>query len=265
MIRFLCPILMALAMGVAQGQNQTQPAAPAKIKVLLITGNQVSHDWRATSAELRKMIEDSGRFEVKVTEEFRGSTADTLAPYDVVLLNYAARAPNHRWPAATEDALMEWIRSGKGILVYHFTLSAFDGWEDYERMVIGTWRPGNGQHSPRHDFTVNVVDKGHPVVKGMGDSFPIADDELYANLRTVAGDERQVIASAYDDPQFYKDQAKILPEQKRDSPMLWTRSWGNGRVFVTALGHDVKALQNPGFRTTLVRGLEWAATGGVKQ
>jgi len=94
------------------------------------------------------------------------------------------------------------------------------------------------------------------------DQWPI-EGELYANLKTVAPEERHVIASAYDDPEFYKDKARVLPEDKRNSPMLWTRSWGQGRVFVTALGHDVKALQNPGFRTTIVRGAEWAATAAV--
>jgi len=239
------------------------PAAAPKIRMLIVTGNQVSHDWRATTAEIRKLIEDTGKFDVRVTEEFRGATADTLKPYDVVLLNYAARKPDNRWPEATESALMEWVRSGKGIVVYHFTLSAFEGWEDYETMVTGTWRPGNGQHSPRHDFTVKIDDKQHPVVRGMGESFPIADDELYTNLKTVAPEERHVIASAYDDPEFYKDKTRVLPEVKRNSPLLWTRSWGQGRVFVTALGHDVKALQNPGFRTTIVRGTEWAATAAV--
>jgi type 1 glutamine amidotransferase len=34
-------------------------------------------------------------------------------------------------------------------------------------------------------------------------------------------------------------------------------------VFQTALGHDVKAMDSPGFRLTLVRGTEWAATGQV--
>jgi type 1 glutamine amidotransferase len=257
MIRSLIPML--LAAGLAFGQAQPAPTTAKKIQVLIVTGNQVSHDWRATTAELRKMIEDSGKFEVRVTEEFRGATADTLKPYDVVLVNYAARKPEHRWPAPTEQALVDFVRSGKGIVVYHFTLSAFDGWEDYERMVTGTWRPGNGQHSPRHDFEVTVLDKQHPIVQGLGDSFPIADDELYANLRTVEPEQRRVLAAAYDDPQFYKDTSRILPPEKRDSPMLWTRQWGKGRVFVTALGHDVKALQNPGFRTTLVRGLEWAA------
>jgi hypothetical protein len=45
--------------------------------------------------------------------------------------------------------------------------------------------------------------------------------------------------------------------------MLWTTQYGRGRVFVTALGHDVGSLGSPGFQTTFARGAEWAATGDV--
>jgi type 1 glutamine amidotransferase len=45
--------------------------------------------------------------------------------------------------------------------------------------------------------------------------------------------------------------------------LIWTLKYGTGRVFQTALGHDVKAMQGAGFRLTLVRGTEWAATGAV--
>jgi type 1 glutamine amidotransferase len=251
MIRFLLAALAA-AMSIF-GQN--------KIELLIITGNHVGHDWRATTAEIQKILEETGRFNVHVTENFGGATLDTLKPYDVVLLNYRSPKPENRWPAPTEQALMDWIRSGKGIVVYHFALSAFEGWEDFEKMAVATWRPDNGQHSPRHDFQVTIVDRSHPIVAGLGNGFSIVDDELYVHLKTVEPGERHVIATAYDAPEFYKDKSRVLFEEDRVAPMLWTRPWGKGRVFVTALGHDVKAMQNPGFRITLARGAEWAATG----
>ena len=46
-------------------------------------------------------------------------------------------------------------------------------------------------------------------------------------------------------------------------PLIWTLKYGTGRVFQTALGHDVKAMQSPGFTVTLGRGAEWAGTGRV--
>ena len=232
-----------------------------KIELLIITSNHVGHDWRATTTELRKILDETGLFNVHVTEDFSGGTSETLKPYDVVLLNYRSPKPNNRWPAPAEEALTQWVRSGKGIVVYHFALSAFEGWEDFERMAVATWRPDHGQHSPRHDFQVSVVDASHTIVGGLGNGFSILDDELYTNLKSVDTEQRHIIATAYDDPEFYKDKLKVLFDDDRTSPMLWTREWGKGRVFVTALGHDLKAMQNPGFRKTLARGAEWAATG----
>ena len=49
----------------------------------------------------------------------------------------------------------------------------------------------------------------------------------------------------------------------KDEPLIWTLKYGTGRVFQTALGHDVKSMESAGFRLTLVRGTEWAATGTV--
>jgi type 1 glutamine amidotransferase len=41
--------------------------------------------------------------------------------------------------------------------------------------------------------------------------------------------------------------------------MLWTVNYGNGRVFMTALGHDPAAIGSGGFVVTLSRGAEWRA------
>jgi hypothetical protein len=94
------------------------------------------------------------------------------------------------------------------------------------------------------------------------------------------------LATAYDDP---KNKPQPVPESKpsadsqsgasssammwprldnnptaKDEPMLWTVHYGCGRSFYIALGHDTGAMAMPGFSTTFVRGVEWAATGGVK-
>jgi type 1 glutamine amidotransferase len=51
----------------------------------------------------------------------------------------------------------------------------------------------------------------------------------------------------------------------RDEPILMVLSFGKGRIFHTALGHDTTALNCVGFVTTYQRGTEWAATGKVTQ
>ena len=45
--------------------------------------------------------------------------------------------------------------------------------------------------------------------------------------------------------------------------MIWTVTYGKGRIYHTPMGHDVGSVRCVGFATALARGAEWAATGKV--
>lgn len=257
-IRLIAIALAAAALAVSQ-----TPAPPAaKIQALIVTG-QNGHDWKSTTPVLRKLLEDSGRFEVRVTEEFRGAGPETLAPYDVVVLNYYdQKKPALRWGERTETAVLNFVRGGKGLVIYHFSMAAFEGWTEFEKMCGANWRPDKGHHSARHDFTVTVRDPDSPIMQGLPSAFPQGNDELYANLKWQPEGTYHVLATAWDDHALYKPGEKQpIPGKGKDEPVLWTVNYGSGRVFVTALGHDPAAMKDAGFVTTLTRGTEWAANG----
>ena len=257
------------------------------IRVLILSG-QNNHDWRTTTPCLRQLLLNTGRFDVRVNEEPTGMTAQTLAVYDVVVLDY--NGP--RWGPTAEAALSSFVRSGKGLVVVHGANWAFSGlvvlgthhiptgivepaWPEYKEMVGGVWSdhaPASG-HAPRHKFLVNIIDPNQPITAGLPSSFA-ADDELYHNMHMVPG--VHVLATAYDDPRSAPPTGAKSPPASagwphldmsptgKNEPLLWTVHYGKGRTFYTALGHDVKAEEMPGFSTTFVRGAEWAATGKVK-
>lgn len=241
-----------------------QSAVPPKIQTLIITG-QNGHDWKTVSPLLRKALEDTGRFEVRIVEEFRGAGPETLAPYDLVVVNYYdKRQPALWWGERAQNALVDFVKSGKGMVMYHFSTAAFAGWEEYERMSGGNWRPNNGHHSAAHDFTVKVKDTDHPITQGLKREFAQRKDELYANLKWQPAGTYRVLATAYDEHELYRGKAKQpVPGAGLDQPMLWTVDYGKGRVFGNALGHDGPAVQTPAFVVTFTRGAEWAATGKV--
>jgi type 1 glutamine amidotransferase len=255
--------LFVLFLAVAPAFAQ-QPASQPKIQALIITG-QNGHDWRGTTPILRKVLEDTGRFEVRVTEEFRGAGSETLAPYDLVILNYyEKKQPALRWGERAETALVNFVRSGKGLVVYHFSMAAFDGWEEFEKMCAANWRPNFGHHSARHDYTVDIKDANDPITRGMKASFAEPNDELYANLKWQPEGSYHILATAWDDHKLYQGKSnQPVPGEGLHQPMLWTVKYGSGRVFVTALGHDPAAMQSIGFVLTIQRGSEWAATGNV--
>ncbi len=130
--------------------------------------------------------------------------------------------------------------------------------DEYETLCGGTWRPGYGQHAPRHDFTVKVIAPDHPTMQGGPETFLHRNDELYANLKWSPKADVRKLATAWDDHALYAGKARQPTRgDGLDQPVLWTVQYGGGRVFVNALGHVVEAMQNPYFRLTLARGVQW--------
>ena len=262
---FFCFVLTAAVMLHAQSNSDPDPS---KLQVLILTGQNVGeHQWWLTTPILRQTLQDTNRFEVRVEEEVRGITAQTLAPYDLIVVNYYNRGANQQWGAATQSAVEDFVRSGKGLVLYHVSLAAFDGWTEYEKMSGGNWRPnkGLGHHSDPHAFTVDIKDTDSPITKGLKASFPVEKDELYANLQWQPAGTFHVLATAYDDHSLHHNpkDTQPIPGAGANEPILWTTQYGKGRVFITALGHFPDTDRNRGFQVTFARGAEWAATGKV--
>ena len=232
---------------------------PTRIKVLILTGVN-NHDWRATTESLRKILEGTGRFETRVDEEVRGCSGETFEPYDVLLINFNDwKHSGPWWDDRVREAMLDFVRNGKGIVFYHSANNAFWGWSEYDKLVGGTWRE-TADHAPYHSFTVKIVDKDDPITLGLPPSFS-QTDELYHGLSLQPN--IRILASAWDDPKNCKG-PNLRCGSGKDEPLIWVQNYGAGRVFQTALGHDVKAMESAGFQITLQRGVEWAATGQVK-
>ena len=179
------------------------------------------------------------------------------------MINYYNRGDKDRWGERPQKALEDFVRAGKGLVIYHISLGAFDGWTEFEKMSGGNWRPNNGHHSAAHPFTVDIKDGDHPITRGLK-SFNVPKDELYANLRWQPEGSYHVLATAYDDHALYNGRARQpIPGAGINQPILWTTEYGKGRVFVTTLGHGPEEARAPVFGVTFGRGAEWAATGKV--
>jgi type 1 glutamine amidotransferase len=200
-----------------KGKAKADPGPP-KLQALIITGVN-AHDWKGTTPTLRQILEDTGKFDVRVVEEFRGAGPETLAPYDLIVLNHAGR---RIWGERTEKAFEDHIRSGKGLVLYHFALSGFAGWTEFEKMSGANWRPNNGDHSARHDWMVNLKDTEHPITKGLK-SFMVYKEELYAALAWQPEGSYHVLATAYDDHSLYNGRSgHPIPGPGQDQNILWT-------------------------------------------
>src|SRR6266705_347583 len=112
---WLSSVILLLAGGwFAQPAKGALAAGPAKLSALILSGDG-SHDWRTTTGFLRKLLADSGRFEVRVNESPAGLTARTLAGFDVVVDDYSGP----RLGTEADKALEAFVRAGKGLVVTH--------------------------------------------------------------------------------------------------------------------------------------------------
>lgn len=242
----------------AQAADATPaPSSPKRPRVLLVSGAN-NHDWEWTTPSLEMILAETGRFEVTVTRDPARSLADpaALAALDAVVLDY--NGP--RWGEAAETAFLDAVRDGLGVVVIHAADNHGNGWPEYERLVADLWRRGTG-HGRFHPFDVEIVDRDHPVTRTLPTILQ-HPDELYHNLVNVHGVDRRVLATAIS--------TKESGGTGEAEPMILVRSYGEGRMFHTPLGHvwrNVPGSQashrDPQFRGLIVRGTEWAATGTV--
>lgn len=277
--RLLLAVLLLLA-PLSTGLLEAQEKSDKKIRVILIDG-QNNHDWRTTSQIMKKALEGSGRFTIDVSSNLRakdkpGNIEKTipfppkLEEYDVLVSNYNGDS----WPKEFNASLEERLKDGKiGLVIVHAANNAFGGWDEYNKMIGMGWRgknagsrlkldsDGNQIVVPKGDdldsghrsggkFPIIVRNPDHPITKGMPKEWMHDNDELYDNMRGPI-ENVSLLATAYSNG------------TKAHEPMIWTVSYGKGRVFHTPMGHGADSMRCAGYQTTLNRGTEWAATGAV--
>jgi uncharacterized protein len=267
-------------------QRVAIPVDPAekRLKVLIISGqNSYEHDWTGVDTMLRGMLQGTGRFDVRVIEDFDHGNLETLKAYDVVLLNYSSRwvyndPAQHRWSRQAEQALFDYVRQGGGLVAYHSSFTFGYDWPEYRRLVGAVMSPGESRRSPPGAFPVHIVDRDNPITRGMREYVWTFNDDMYTNMSIDPEAHIHVLATAHDASASYDPKltgpkyppAAYTPEKlskmkgmDADHPQVWTADYGQGRVFSITLGHDEVGLAFAGVKTLLERGTEWAATGKV--
>ena len=232
---------------IAESPNSGTPVAASR--VLILTGGS-GHHWRGTSAILRRILEASGRFDVRICESYAGLTARTLADFDVVVDHHAGPPLD----GDTERAIAEFVKSGKGLVVTHGAIAASSIPDGLANAVT---RHGPAEATRRGEarvqfLRVKIAKPEHPIVQGIGPGFRTAD-ALVRGLKPLPASE--VIATAAGD----------APDggTAKEEPVVVVSTAGKGRVCMFALGHDPSAMHEPEFASLFARATEWAATGKV--
>jgi uncharacterized protein len=153
------------------------------------------------------------------------------------------------------------VESGAGLAGWHGGIADSYRNSDAYLQLIG----GQFAHHPVRDpaavtgeqsdnyvtYTVDFTDAAadHPITAGLS-SFELTTEQYWV----LSDDYNDVLATT------------TLAARPWDAwhrpvtcPAIWTRQWGDGRVFVSTPGHRVEVLENPNVRTIIERGMLWAS------
>lgn len=231
-----------------QAPPKTAEAVKARRTEILFLGDNGHHKPIERVPQLMAALGDKG-INLTYTDRLEDLNSENLAKYDglLVFANWDSI------PKPQEQALLNFVASGKGIIPVHCASYCFRNSPEYVKMVGGQfWRH-------RMD-TIQAT----PTQAGqmMGLKPFKAYDETYLHEKLQA--DNNVLAHREIKADQAKDMAASDHAAQKTEPYTWTRSYGKGRVFYTAYGHDERTWSQAGFQDMLQKGILWAVGNEVK-
>jgi type 1 glutamine amidotransferase len=171
--------------------------------------------------------------------------AERLGATDLVLQCYTQGVATDEQVLGLSAA----VAAGTGLAGWHGGVcDSFRGSPDYLHLTGGQWAAHPGGFV---EYDVQVVPErsDHEIVAGLDrwslntEQYWVLTDELNDVLATTTFGVR-------DDTAW---------REELTCPAVWTRQWGQGRVFVSTIGHKLEDLDHPDVRTLTERGLLWAS------
>ena len=196
---------------------------------------------------LTQLGRNSGAFEVVATEDTSEFSPENLKRYAAVMFYTTGELPMR---VAEKAALLDFVRAGRGFLGVHSATDTFYTWPDYLDLIGGYF---NG-HPWHQAVTIEVADTSDPLVAFLGNWLQIEDEIYQISDFDYRGSHvlLRLDQSSVDlgKPGVYR--------RFYGWPLAWTRSYGHGRVFYTALGHEASVWQDTRYQRILTNAIRWS-------
>lgn len=232
--------------GLLAGCWTANAEGPKPIRALMVTGG-CCHDYAAQKKIISAGVSARANVEWTIVHEGKDRTdrvsiyakPDWAKGYDVVVHNEC-------YGAIEDVPYVERIArphfEGVPAVMLHCSTHS------YRAAKTDEWRQAVGQSSMSHeksrDLVIKVTAADHPVMRGFPDGWRDPMDELYKNAKLWP--ELVPLATSYG------------VETKQDHVVIWTNTYGKGRIFGTTLGHSNATMQDPVYLDLVTRGLLWA-------
>ncbi len=209
---------------------------PRRLEILFLGHKSKHHDSEQLADILTKEYFKDG---INITY-----TTDPNDMNEAYLKNFDGLVLYANYDTITKDqekSLLNFVKGGKGFIPLHCASYCFRNSPEVVEMI-------GGQFSSHKvdSFPAVIIKPEHPVMKGIN-AF-VTKDETYVHTKISKNIE-------------------VLTERvegDHHEPYTWVRSYGQGRVFYTAYGHDEVTFNNPGFLKLVKNGILWAVGDKAK-
>ena len=203
----------------------------AKRRLLMLIGG-VWHPFERCAEIVKTLLEETGRYDVAVSADHNALKKGSVSRFDGVVV-YTGGGELTR---DQEIGLVNFVKAGGSFIGIHGAAASFARNAGYVEMLGGTF----AKHSPLFEFPVSIACHDSMITRRI-QGFRVTD-ELYL-LDKFDPSAVTVLATA-----MWKG---------KPQPMAYTKTYGKGKVFYIALGHDERALTHPEFLKMLRRGVDW--------
>ena len=217
-------------------------------KVLIVQGGWDGHEPQLTSKRFAGLMEAEG-FDVTISD-----TLEVFEDLEVLKELHLIVACWTMGKITQEQAnnVVAAVASGVGLAGCHGGMcDAFRESVQWQFMTGGQWVSHPGGDGV--EYVVNVASYSNPIMAGISD-FKVKSEHYYLHVDPAI----EVLATTrFPVVDYYHSANKPV-----DMPVVWTKMWGNGRVFYTSLGHHDDVFEHsPEAQTLMARGMLWAAEG----
>lgn len=245
--------MSVLTCGCSSGAASDNPGAPSPgsspAKVLVVTHTEGFRHSSIAVAE--STITALGARSNLFTTSFcrnrddvvRMLTPSGLAGFDALV--FANTTGNLGVPDL--DAVLTWVREGHGFAGMHSASDTYHESPAYLDMLGNEFRT----HGDQSNVDAIVENASHPASSPLGSRFRVFD-EIYMFMKPNRGSVTMLLS-------LDRHPADGLPEagQPGDLPLAWAKSYGQGRVFYTALGHREDVWENALYQQHILGGIQW--------
>jgi type 1 glutamine amidotransferase len=204
-------------------------------KALIVWGGWDGHQPKEVGEIFADILREEN-FEVTVSDTLDAyKDAELMAQLDLIV-------PVWTMGEITQEQLrplLDTVQAGCGIAGCHGGMGdSFRNEVEYQYMVGGQWVAHPGNDGVRYD--VNMTDAEDPLTQGIGD-FEVSSEQYYMHV----------------DPAISVHATTSFGDVKM--PVVWTKTWGQGRVYYNTLGHQANIIEMPQTKELMRRGFLWAA------